>query len=943
MSELETVFTENLDFVESLYATYLEHPEQVDPAWRSVFASIGPGVKPRGSPFAPRSIFNPISEAPPPPPGTAPLRAPAREVTITGTPLSAALRQARVQRLVDAYRLRGHLAASLDPLGTQHDPRPHPELETQTYNLREPDLDEIVLPSRDVRAFTGLKIRELVASLRETYCRHLGVELAAIDEMAEREWLLERMEPTGNHREFSRAQQLRILERLVAAEGLERFLHTKYVGTKRFSLEGAEGLIPLLDLLIEQAGLRGFEEIVFGMTHRGRLNVLVNVLGKEPAELLAEFEDLDPESTLGSGDVKYHLGFSHDYTTLGGKKIHLSLTFNPSHLEAIDPVVCGRVRAKQDRFCDEERGRCLPVLLHGDAAFAGQGLVAETFNLAMLKGYRTGGTIHIVVNNQIGFTTSPKDSRSTIYATDVALASHVPIFHVNGEDPEAIGQAVALAVDYRQTFRKDVVIDMYCYRKYGHNETDEPSFTQPLLYKSIDAHPSAIEVYTKKLVHGTSVTQADLERIQQDNQAFLEKAFERVRETRARPQVNTLGGIWRFYLGGSDAKVPEVDTSVELPVLEELLGRLVALPSGFRAHPKILRLLDARAEMRTGQKPLDWGAGEALAFASLLVQGTRVRLSGQDSRRGTFSHRHSVLTDIESGAEYAPLANLKPGQAAFNVYDSALSEAGVFGFDYGYALESPDALVLWEAQFGDFANGAQIMIDNYLSAAEDKWKRLCGIVLLLPHGFEGQGPEHSSARIERWLTLCAEDNMQVCQPTTPAQLFHVLRRQVVRIYRKPLVVFTPKSLLRHPKAISSLDELAHGRFERVIPDRSVPSEGVRRAIVCTGKSYYELAARREKLGRSDVAVIRLEQLYPFPDEGLAGVLAGLPNLADVTWYQEEPANMGALGFLSSRWARVLPRGVALRAVSRPESASPATGSSKAHAIEQEMLLKEAFA
>lgn len=929
-SPLETVPTENLDFVEDLYSRFLEDPALVPAEWREAFSALGPSPRPRGSPFPARSIFDP-----------APTDGHAAELTATGTPLAAALRQARIQRLVDAYRLRGHLAARLDPLGTAHDPRPHPELELATHGLAGAEEGEVVLPSRDLRAFAGLTVAELLARLRETYARHLGVELAAIDEPAEREWLLERIEPTRNVRELTREARVRILERLTAAEGLERFLHTKFVGTKRFSLEGAEGLIPLLDLLIERAGENGFDEIVLGMAHRGRLNVLVNTLGKEPAELLAEFQDIDPASTLGSGDVKYHLGFSNDVTTSGGKRIHVSLTFNPSHLEAVDPVVLGRVRAKQDRFGDDVRGRCLPVIIHGDAAFAGQGLVSETLNLAALKGYRTGGTIHVIVNNQIGFTTSPRDSRSTIYCTDVALAAHCPILHVNGEDPEAIAQAVAIAVDYRQHFRKDVVLDMYCFRKYGHNESDEPSFTQPLLYKAIDAHPSALSVYTRALVDARVVTSEEAARIQADEQARLERAFEQAGATKVRPTVQALGGFWAPYLGGRDAPVPEVDTSVGRGVLEELLDRLVALPPGFHPHPKVLRLLEARAAMRSGT-PLDWGAGEALAFASLLVEGTRVRLSGQDSRRGTFSHRHSVLTDIENGAEHTPLASLRPGQAPFSVYDSALSEAGVFGFDYGYALESPDALVLWEAQFGDFANGAQVLIDNYLSAAEDKWRRLCGLVLLLPHGFEGQGPEHSSARLERWLTLCAEDNIQVCQPTTPSQLFHVLRRQIVRPWRKPLVLLTPKSLLRHPRAVSSLDDLALGRFERVIPDRDVPREGVRRAIVSTGKAYFDLLARREKLARQDVALVRLEQLYPFPDGGLSHALACFGGLKDVVWYQDEPANMGSAGFLASRLPGTLPAGVSLRSVTRPESASPATGSSKAHALEQDMLLEEAF-
>ncbi|MBI3725551.1 2-oxoglutarate dehydrogenase E1 component [bacterium] len=923
--DLGQVASENLGFVEELYDRFLEDPKSVEPDWREVFTAIGPPARVARAPFVPRSIFSPAGAD-----GRA------------GAAVDDVLRQARVVRLVEAYRVHGHLAAKLDPLGTPHDPRPHPELEPASYGLTERDLDLPLVTDAELRMLSARTLRELLASLQEIYTSHVGIELAALDEPVERDWLEDRMESTGNKLPLSREQKQRILERLTASQGLEQFLHTRYVGTKRFSLEGAEGLIPLLDLLIEGAGEHGAREIVFGMPHRGRLNVLVNVLGKDPSELLSEFEDLDPKSTLGSGDVKYHLGFSHDYETARGKKLHLSLTFNPSHLEAVDPVALGRARAKQDRARDNERTSVLPVLLHGDAAFAGQGLVPETLNLAALQGYRTGGTIHVVVNNQIGFTTSPRDSRSTIYATDVALASHCPIFHVNGEDPEAIAQVVSLAVDYRHVFKKDVVIDMYCYRKYGHNEADEPSFTQPLLYKKIEAHPGPLAVYVEKLLGSGEVTKAEVEKISEERVALLEAAFEKAHASKARPQIPTLGGIWQGYKGGADADVPEVATAVARDVLEELLERLAHVPESFHPHPKIAKFLEARAQMRRGERPLDWGAGEALAFATLLVQKARVRLSGQDSRRGTFSHRHSVLTDIENGSEYAPLSNLRAGQAEFNVYDSALSEAGVFGFDYGYASELPDGLVIWEAQFGDFVNGAQVIIDQYLSSAEDKWKRLSGLTVFLPHGFEGQGPEHSSARLERWLTLCAEDDMQVCQPTTPAQHFHLLRRQVVRPWRKPLVVLTPKSLLRHPKATSSLDDLASGSFQRVIPDLEASPSSVRRVLLCTGKVYFDLLARREKDKDAETAIVRLEQLYPFPEEKIQDAIARFPKTDDVAWVQDEPRNMGAWTFLLSRgWPR-LANGLVARVVSRPESASPATGSAKAHAFEQEALVSEAF-
>jgi 2-oxoglutarate dehydrogenase E1 component len=902
----------NLDFVEDLYARYLQDPGQVDASWRQVFQQSN-GGRPARTTLAPPPLFGAHK------PTTLEARLPA-------TP--GVIRMARVARLVEAYRRHGHLVAELDPLGTPHDPRPHPELELETYGLRGAELDQPVIYDDDLRAFLPATIGQLHEKLRETYSAHIGVELSALDEPLELRWLIDRMEPTQNRPALSKDQQHRIFDRLVAAEGIERFLHAKYVGTKRFSLEGAESLIPLLDLLLEGAGAAGAEHVVLGMSHRGRLNVLVNVLGKDPAELLTEFEDVDPESTLGAGDVKYHLGYSSDYTTAAGKCLHLSLAPNPSHLEAVDPVVLGRARGKQDRLRDDDRSRVVPILLHGDAAFAGQGLVSETLNLANLKGYRTGGTIHVVVNNQIGFTTSPKDSRSTIYATDVALAAHCPIFHVNGENPEAVAQVARLAIDYRATFKKDVVVDMYCFRRYGHNEADEPSFTQPLLYKKIEAHPSATDVYAKKMLAAGALTQAEVDAALSARQDVLEKALERAKAAKARPKMEPLPTIWASYKGGADAACPEVETGVDEAALRALLGKLVHVPAGFNAHPKILRLLEGRAEMAQG-KPLDWGTGEALAFATLLAQGTRVRLSGQDSRRGTFSHRHAVLTDMESGAEWTPLAHVTEKQGDFLVYDSALSESGVLGFDYGYSLENPDSLVIWEAQFGDFANGAQVVIDQFVSSAEDKWKRLSGITLLLPHGYEGQGPEHSSARLERWLQLTAEDDMQVCQPTTPAQLFHLLRRQVLRPYRKPLVVMTPKSMLRHPRAVSPMSALARGRFERVLWDPELAT--AKRVLACTGKIYYELLARREKLARRDVAIVRLEQLYPIPS------LEPLTRAKEVFWVQDEPSNMGAWTFLATRTQKIFSR-----VVSREESASPATGSAKAHAIEQEKILGEAF-
>ena len=615
-----------------------------------------------------------------------------------------------------------------------------------------------------------------------------------------RAWLQQRIEPSLNVPSLDHDSRVYILDRITAAEQFERFVHAKYVGTKRFSLEGSESLIPLLEMVLERAGLQGVEEVVIGMAHRGRLNVLANIMGKSPADIFAEFEDIDPESMFGGGDVKYHLGFSSDRKTRVGDTLHLSLAFNPSHLEAVDPIVVGRVRAKQRRRRDTKHERVLGVLIHGDAAFAGQGLVAETLNLSELHGYRSGGTVHIIVNNQIGFTTLPQASRSTYYCTDVAKMIQVPIFHVNGEDPDAVAQVVRVAMEYRKTFHCDVVIDMFCYRKYGHNEADEPAFTQPALYQKIERRPTVRQVYAKRLVDEGAISQSDADDIVLKRHQFLDAEFGR---KRWRPEVSAMRGIWERYVGGPDSAVPEVETGVPTgATLRLITERMTTLPEGFHAHAKILRLLALRKQMGMGEQPIDWGMGESLAFGSLVLDGQLVRVSGQDSRRGTFSHRHAVVVDQETEEEYIPLAHLREEQAFFRIYDSPLSEAAVLGFELGYSLDYPDALVVWEAQFGDFVNGAQVIIDQFITSSEDKWQRLSGVVMLLPHGMEGQGPEHSSARFERFLEACAEDNIQVCYPTTPAQYFHLLRRQALRNWRKPLIVMTPKSLLRLPAARS---------------------------------------------------------------------------------------------------------------------------------------------
>jgi 2-oxoglutarate dehydrogenase E1 component len=855
--------------------------------------------------------------------------------------------QERVAEMINAYRIRGHLFANLDPLGLLQPPPP--ELEPEHFGLSEADLDRPFAPGDFAPGESELTMREIISRLKRTYCRTIGVEYMHGEDPAIKRWLQERMESTQNTPRLSREEKLRILARLTDAETLETFLHRKYIGKKRFSLEGAESLIPLLDWLIDEFGAKGGEEIVLGMAHRGRLNVLVNVFGKGLNELFAEFEDTDEaEAMAGRGDVKYHMGYSSDRTMPDGRRMHLSLAFNPSHLEIVDPVVEGRVRAKQDRELnwagspnrrDPERRRVAPVLLHGDAAFAGQGIVAEVLNLANLEGYTTGGTVHVIINNQVGFTTSPEDARSTPYCTDIARVLRAPVFHVNGEDPEAVVWAVQLAVDYRQTFRQDVLIDLYCYRKYGHNEGDEPAFTQPKMYQIIRQKKPPREVYARRLGEEGVATGGEADDLMRQRMLKLEEELERTRKEGAHRTFSAMAGLWSKYQGGPDTPSTEVTTNVPDAKLRGLLVALSRVPADFTPNDKIAKLLEGRRKIAESQvpEPFDWGVGEHLAFATLLEQGVPIRFSGQDVRRGTFSHRHSVLSDAKDGKRYTPLAHLREGQGRFDIFDSPLSEAGVLGFDYGWSLDMPEALCIWEAQFGDFANAAQVVIDQFISSAEDKWNRISGMTLLLPHGFEGQGPEHSSARLERFLQLCAEDNMQVCYPTTPAQIFHLLRRQVLRSWRKPLVVLTPKSLLRHKAAVSTLEDLAKGAFRRIIWDAKVTQ--ARRVLLCTGKVYYDLLAGRDAKKRDDVAIVRIEQLYPLADAHLAEALQRHQG-AELVWVQEEPFNMGAWYHVNARWPAALGK---LRCISRTESASPATGSEKSHKYEQQLLVDQAFA
>jgi len=895
----------NLDAIEAAYQQWKRDPSTVDDSWRLFFEGF--------------ELAQGLS----------------RSATFGGQ-LGEHQQQAAVVRLIQAYRDLGHFVAHLDPLS---EPRKgHPLLELSMFGLTEADLDR----SFHAGNFLGLphgKLRDIIDALRETYCGSVGVEYLHIQDSRIRKWLQERMEPNLNQPSYTRERKLRILKHLYYAELFERFLHTRFVGQKRFSLEGAETMIPILEAIVDHAAELGVSEIIMGMAHRGRLNVLANTLRKPYEEIFTEFEEnYLPESVDGDGDVKYHLGFSCDRVTPTGRKIHLSLTPNPSHLEAVNPVVEGRTRAKQTRFNDRDRTLGLPVLMHGDAAFAGQGLVAETINLSELAGYSTGGTIHLIVNNQIGFTTAPKDARSTTYCTDVAKMIQAPIFHVNGEDPEASVFVAELALEFRQTFHRDVVIDMFCYRRHGHNEGDEPSFTQPLMYSKIKDRPTLSEIYTEKLILSGDLTAAEHDALVQRFTEKLQGSLEEVKE-KSRPyaRMNSFSGIWNTLQPQFDFR--PTNTGVAAETLQRLVEKMTSWPEGFAINPKVQAILERRKQDVTSGQGIDWATAELLAFASLLAEGTPVRLSGQDSRRGTFSQRHAVLYDARTGEPYSPLTALSPQQAAFQVYDSLLSEAAVLGFEYGYALDSPETLVMWEAQFGDFVNGAQVIIDQFIVASQSKWRRDSGVTMLLPHGYEGQGPEHSSARLERFLQLCAEDNMQVAYPSTPAQYFHLLRRQMKRSFRKPLVVMTPKSLLRLKACVSTVADLAQGTFQELLDDTTVDRGRVRRVVLCSGKLYYELLQARQQQKLNDVAIVRVEQLYPWHTDGIQALLGRYQRAGEWIWAQEESQNMGAWSFVEPRLRGM---GFNVKYVGRDASASPATGSRTIHLREQSEVIETAL-
>lgn len=927
----------NLEFLEAMYLDYLNDPGSVPEDFRHWFEAMGergefekhPRLAPR---FRPPGLFGHWQQLP-------------KSVAsgVSSGVSEAAVDQERLAQLVRAYREQGHLVAEVNPLGLPR--QPLPELDLSFHGLPEEALDR-KFSARTIGGPDVLTLRDIIDRLKNTYCRSIGVQFMHIADREVRSWLTERMEETQNRIRISRDRQLRILTKLTDAVIFEEFLQTKYIGAKIFSLEGSESLIPLLTFAIDRAGERGVDEVVLAMAHRGRLNVLANILGKSPREIFREFEDRDPELFLGSGDVKYHLGHHSEYFTPSGRRVQLSLCFNPSHLEYVNPVALGRTRALQDRAGNSPRWKKLALLIHGDAALAGEGIVPETLNLSGLAAYGTSGTIHVVVNNQIGFTTPKEQARSSTYATDVARILDIPVFHVNGEDPEAVAQVVELAVDFREKFARDVFIDMYGYRRHGHNEGDEPSFTQPLLYATISRRKGVRDGYLEHLLKLGGITRAEADEIAADRRNTLEFELSKARSHDYVRSTNGVATYWKPYVGGLEEAAPEANTTVDGERLEKLLTSLTRLPEGFRAHRKLERWLDQRLEMAQGERRLDWGAGEALAIATLTTEGVPVRITGQDSERGTFSHRHAVLHDVETGATYFPLGHLAPDQARVEICNSPLSEAAVLGFEYGYSLEYPESLVVWEAQFGDFFNVAQVIVDQFIASGEDKWKQLSGITLLLPHGFEGMGPEHSSARIERWLLLAAEHNLQICQPTTPAQLFHLLRRQVLRKWRKPLVVFTPKSLLRHPKATSTLAQLSSGGFQRVLADpmfEQTSRDQVRKILLCTGKAYFSLEQRREEQGISDVAILRVEQLYPLADDVLRAALEPYPAGIPVVWTQEEPENMGAYRFFLAQHGANLFGRHPLQSVARAESASPATGSASSHRMEQEDLLDRAFA
>src|SRR5690554_4514898 len=926
----------NASYVEGLYDTYLHDPNSVPEQWREYFDQLPrvEGVVTQDTPHsAIREQFAQLAKS---------HSRSGSSTTASASSIEHERKQVKVLQLISSYRFRGHQRAQLDPLGLM-EREAVLDLELSYHGLTEADLDTSFQTGTMFIGKNEAPLREIVEALEQTYCGHIGPEIMHITNLAEKQWLQQRLESVRSKPTYSPEQQMTVLERLTAAEGLERHLDSKYPGTKRFGLEGGESFIPLVDAVVKRSGSYGAKEIVLGMAHRGRLNTLVNVFGKSPAELFGEFEG--KRSSDLSGDVKYHQGFSSNVMTPGGE-VHLAMAFNPSHLEIVSPVIEGSVRARQDRRDDTEGQLVLPISIHGDSAFSGQGVVMETFQMSQTRAYKTGGTIHVVINNQVGFTTAkPEDTRSSEYCTDVAKMVSAPIFHVNGDDPEAVLHVTQVAVDYRMQFKRDVVINLVCYRRRGHNEADEPSGTQPLMYQKIAKHPTTRTIYGKKLVAEGLITAEEDKKLSDDYRDALDNG-QHVANALVKEPNKALFVDWTPYLGHE--WTAEYDTSVEMKKLQELAGKMCEVPEGFQMQRQVSKIYEDRRKMQAGAMAINWGFAEVLAYATLIDADLPIRITGQDVGRGTFSHRHAVLHDFNDGRVFVPLQNMKPNQRKFIIHDSFLSEEAVLAFEYGYATTKPDALVIWEAQFGDFANGAQVVIDQFISSGETKWGRLCGLTMLLPHGYEGQGPEHSSARLERYLQLCAEHNMQVCTPTTPAQIFHLLRRQALRPSRKPLVVMSPKSLLRHKDATSTLEDLANGRFECIIGDKgNLEAKKVKKVILCGGKVYYDLVAKREELGCEDTAIVRIEQLYPFPEKDLEVELAQFTNLESVVWCQEEPQNQGAWYSSQHHMRNVLnlikpELNQKFSFAGRPASAAPASGYVSVHVEQQNRLVADAF-
>lgn len=924
----------NIHYIEELYEQFLVDPNSVPEQWRDYFNTL---PRPEGAPAQDQPL-TPVREH-----FSQLARQPRQHSAVVVADNAQEKKQVRVLQLINAYRFRGHQRADIDPLNLMGR-EPVPDLDPAFHQLDQSDFDTEFQTGSLFLGKERATLKEIYEAIRQTYTSTTGAEFMHIVDTEEKRWLQQRFESVRSKPNYSEEVRKHLLERLTAAEGLENYLASKYPGTKRFGLEGGESYIPMMDEIIQRSGGYGIKEIVIGMAHRGRLNTLVNILGKSPAEL---FDEFDGKKMIdhGSGDVKYHQGFSSNVMTSGGE-VHLALAFNPSHLEIGSPVVEGSVRARQDRREDTKGDAVLPISIHGDAAFAGQGVVMETFQMSQTRAYKTGGTIHIVINNQVGFTTSKReDARSSEYCTDIAKMVQAPIFHVNGDDPEAVLHVTQVAVDYRMQFHKDVVIDLVCYRRRGHNEADEPSGTQPLMYSKISKHASTRKLYTQKLIDDGVISEADDKRMVDEYRDALDNG-RHVANALVKEPNKGLFVDWTPYLGHE--WTAHADTRFDLKRLQELAQKMCEAPEGFKLQRQVNKIYEDRKKMLAGAMPMNWGFAETMAYATLIDEGHPIRITGQDVGRGTFSHRHAVLHNNQDGSTYVPLQHLKENQPSMTIHDSFLSEEAVLAFEYGYATTMPNSLVIWEAQFGDFANGAQVVIDQFISSGESKWGRLCGLTLLLPHGFEGQGPEHSSARLERFLQLCAEHNMQVCAPTTPAQIYHLLRRQVIRPLRKPLVVMSPKSLLRHKDATSTLEELADGAFQPVIPDQGkLDDRDVKRVVLCGGKVYYDLIHKRTELERDDTAIIRIEQLYPFPEESLDQELRRYPNLERVVWCQEEPQNQGAwyssqhhmrnvLGAIKPELAN------ALKLSSRAAAAAPASGYPSVHAEQQNKLVTEAF-